>query len=222
MIKEYQRLPPTHVPNGFELPLLYPQVDTLNYAGEVDLVYLSAIRNLYPRILSYYFKQEDKTLLDVSCGDTRNLHYYKWKGLETIATELTDDLVENARRKGFLCHKINLNTDNLPFPDNSFDIVTCTSVLEHLLYPDYAMREIVRVTKRIALILVPVGHSYDSPDHLHHWNDAGILQKEVLHDIKENYILTIHLSKPEDVFLKFRFFLIIVDIESRMKKGDYL
>jgi 2-polyprenyl-3-methyl-5-hydroxy-6-metoxy-1,4-benzoquinol methylase len=43
----------------------------------------------------------------------------------------------------------------LPYRDNSFDIVICTEVLEHLENPGEALDEIVRVSKRYCLFSVP-------------------------------------------------------------------
>jgi len=43
----------------------------------------------------------------------------------------------------------------LPYPDNSFDVVFCTEVLEHIPALEEAVREIKRVAKRCILIGVP-------------------------------------------------------------------
>lgn len=44
---------------------------------------------------------------------------------------------------------------SLPFPDEHFDLVLCTEVLEHLAHPDVALRELRRVTGRYCLLSVP-------------------------------------------------------------------
>ncbi|MEO5856295.1 MAG: class I SAM-dependent methyltransferase [Chthoniobacterales bacterium] len=41
----------------------------------------------------------------------------------------------------------NLNVDPLPYPDASFDLVTCTEVVEHLEHFRFALREIHRVLR---------------------------------------------------------------------------
>lgn len=45
---------------------------------------------------------------------------------------------------------------HLPFGDDSFDMVICSQVLEHLSDPELAMRELARVAKRWVIISVPV------------------------------------------------------------------
>ena len=44
--------------------------------------------------------------------------------------------------------------EELPFPDNSFDMVTCQTVLMHLREPEVALREMLRVLRPGGLVLV--------------------------------------------------------------------
>jgi len=43
----------------------------------------------------------------------------------------------------------------LPYKDNSFDLVICTEVLEHLEEPTKAFKEMLRVSKKYLIISVP-------------------------------------------------------------------
>jgi ubiquinone/menaquinone biosynthesis C-methylase UbiE len=80
--------------------------------------------------------------------------------------------------------RIDLNGKRLPFPDGHFDHVSCTAVLEHLLYPLEMLREMKRVLKDdgTALISLPNDRglnsilyafskvpSYDTQVYGHHW-----------------------------------------------------
>lgn len=47
------------------------------------------------------------------------------------------------------------NIYELPYKDNSFDLVICTEVLEHLDDPKKGMEELVRVSKQYLLLTVP-------------------------------------------------------------------
>lgn len=48
----------------------------------------------------------------------------------------------------------------LPFPDRSFDMVFCTHTLEHLRNPQKALSELIRVTKKRLIIVVPCQREY--------------------------------------------------------------
>lgn len=44
---------------------------------------------------------------------------------------------------------------HLPYPSDSFDIVVCAEVLEHLTNPDEALAELCRVSRKYCLLSVP-------------------------------------------------------------------
>jgi len=51
--------------------------------------------------------------------------------------------------------KVNLEKENLPFPDNTFDCVLCLDVLEHLENIHEVFDELCRVTRRYVIISLP-------------------------------------------------------------------
>lgn len=72
----------------------------------------------------------------------------------------------------------------LPYKDNSFDLVVCTEVLEHLDNPRKAYKELIRVSKKYILLSVPnepfftiqrmarfqnILHLGAHPEHIQHW-----------------------------------------------------
>ena len=56
----------------------------------------------------------------------------------------------------FLAAKV----ESLPFPDNSFDTVICTHVVEHVLEPKKAIAELRRICARRLIIVVPREREY--------------------------------------------------------------
>lgn len=105
---------------------------------------------------------------------------------------------------------------NLPVADDSFDVVGCFQILEHMPYSDFqkAISEIARVSKRYVIISLPDAkrlwvYSFDLPkigrvslkipkptlrpkhhvfDGQHHWeiNRAGYSLRKVTQDIEDN------------------------------------
>lgn len=74
------------------------------------------------------------------------------------------DVYKDAIDYGKKCYKslklILSDAHSLPFPDNSFDVVICSEVLEHVSYPEKVMKEIKRVLKKegTAIIEMDSGH----------------------------------------------------------------
>lgn len=74
----------------------------------------------------------------------------------------------------------------LPYEDDSFDLVLCSEVLEHLDRPEDAVREITRVARRHVLLTVPLEPYFDAlnrvgravgvggdPGHVNFWTRRG-------------------------------------------------
>tara|TARA_Y100000816_G_C26097038_1_gene580756 strand:+ start:495 stop:1097 length:603 start_codon:yes stop_codon:yes gene_type:complete len=89
-------------------------------------------------------KFSNYTILDAGCR-TMELKSY----LKNFNKYYGSDLEES---DGVL--KINLN-DKIPYDDNSFDVVTCLDVLEHLDNPHQALKELIRVAKFSVFISLP-------------------------------------------------------------------
>src|SRR5438067_1046717 len=92
------------------------------------------------------FKAGDK-LLEIGCGTglfTEKV--YRATGADIIATDISEDLLEQGRQKyPFAQFKVE-DAMNLSFADNSFDGVYGSSILHHLTL-EKALREIYRVLK---------------------------------------------------------------------------
>jgi SAM-dependent methyltransferase len=73
----------------------------------------------------------DDTMLDLGGGDGSHIQAIcNWTRNVTVADALASELA-NAEAKGFAVVLLD-GTRSLPFPDKSFDIVFCNSVIEHV------------------------------------------------------------------------------------------
>ncbi len=100
-----------------------------------------------------YIKPTDK-ILDVGCGPgtiTYDLSTYVPEG-EIIGVEPTKELIDEAlnNEKSDAVKNVNFQVASvfeLPFPDNSFDIVHAHQVIIHLQHPVEALKEMRRVLR---------------------------------------------------------------------------
>lgn len=63
---------------------------------------------------------------------------------------------------------VDLN-NGLPFPDETFDLITCIGVLETLPNPDYALAELSRVLKKGKWLVVSAYHGWGQKDRIVKW-----------------------------------------------------
>lgn len=85
--------------------------------------------------------------LDVGCGSGNSYAPgLVARGAEWTGVDVSENAVAAARASGLDARVIE-DAAELPFPDESFDLVVCIEVLEHLFSPDRAAAEIWRVLK---------------------------------------------------------------------------
>jgi len=96
------------------------------------------------------------TVLDVGCGDAR-AYQASVMGVarELHGIDISAHAVARAQRKGVLARVHDL-TENLPYGDETFDLVICFEVLEHLFDPKHAVREMRRILRPGGRLLVSV------------------------------------------------------------------
>ena len=69
--------------------------------------------------------------------------------------DLSDEMIRVANRKTIPgAEFVSGSADKLPWPDESFDIVTCSQSFHHYPYPEKAMREAKRVLKKGGLYIL--------------------------------------------------------------------
>jgi SAM-dependent methyltransferase len=73
---------------------------------------------------------------------------------EIHVVDISDEALVIAASKGLQTHKVDLNSQRLPFPDAHFDFITMVEVLEHLVDTDHALREANRVLKPLGYLLI--------------------------------------------------------------------
>ena len=105
----------------------------------------------------------DKRVLDLGCRDgTLTRHYLR--GNEVVGGDIDQAALAYARETyGIQTQQVDLNSQ-LPFDDNSFDVVVMAEVLEHLPYPVSTLHEVERVLKPGSEFIGNVPLAYDLKD----------------------------------------------------------
>jgi ubiquinone/menaquinone biosynthesis C-methylase UbiE len=105
------------------------------------------------------FPVKDLLVLDVCCGSGMISEYYAREGAEVTGIDISPECIDRAKmrsqRYGFSAKFQVADSKNLPFPDNSFDIVSVHDGLHHLNNPKKAVLEMVRVAKKGVIIIEP-------------------------------------------------------------------
>ncbi len=96
----------------------------------------------------------DPRLLDAGCGSGRTLDELATYG-RVSGIDLSQTAVAAARRRGH--DDVRLATvEEIPFPDATFDVVTCLDVIEHTHDDQLTLAELLRVTRPGGLLLATV------------------------------------------------------------------
>ncbi|NQU78316.1 methyltransferase domain-containing protein [Candidatus Woesearchaeota archaeon] len=101
------------------------------------------------KIVKEYKVEKDFQLLDVGCGT--GISTSRWD-CETTGVDPSQELIRIAREKypekDFMVGK----AESLPFPDKSFDVVTCITAIHNFENPLKGIQEMKRVGKGVFVI----------------------------------------------------------------------
>lgn len=148
------------------------------------------IKNFNKSLISLIEPLSPKTILDVGCGEGFILNELT---LKHVGQKIEG--VDNSKTALSLGKKLfprlslkYADIYHLPYQNNSFDLVVCLEVLEHLKNPEKALDEILRVSKGSVIISVPnepffrisnllrgknLARWGNDTQHINHWNPSS-------------------------------------------------
>lgn len=117
-------------------------------------LFMERYRSAAELIKKHLDVQSDTRFLDVGSGHGHMKLFFdegdgKWWGIEPW-----DKRAKLCRRLGYEITELDLDKSSLPFPDDHFDVVIASHVIEHLEDSGAVVRDMGRVTKPGGLLLV--------------------------------------------------------------------
>jgi len=159
------------------------------------------IKNFFSLLISLIKPLKVESILDAGCGEGftmgKLLEEKVCKKIEGIEYE-KDAISLGKKLYPYLIIKQG-SVYELPYKNNSFDLVICTEVLEHLDEPAKALKEILRVTKKNLIISVPneplfmvsnflrgknLSRFGNDIGHINHWNPISFKKYLTKNELK--------------------------------------
>ncbi|OGH42339.1 MAG: hypothetical protein A3H79_01135 [Candidatus Levybacteria bacterium RIFCSPLOWO2_02_FULL_36_8b] len=115
------------------------------------------INNFYSSLISLIKPLGIESILDAGCGEGFTIDKLKENGIgkKIEGVEYSKDAILLGKKLFPNLIIKQGSTYELPYKDNSFNLVICTEVLEHLEKPSEALKEILRVSGKYLIISVP-------------------------------------------------------------------
>jgi len=152
-----------------------------------------------------------KQAIEIGCGEgfsTMRLRTMLHGTTQLSASEYVASLVPKAQKRNPKVEIIQESVYETTHKDNTFDLVFLLEVLEHLDYPDLALKELNRITKPGGYLILGVPREPiwrilnmsrakyvkdfgNTPGHLNHWSSYGV--KKI---ITENFGSVVSITKP--------------------------
>lgn len=183
--------------------------ETTNYQKHANTnpIQKALIANFYKEFYKMVKPLRVSTVLDVGCGEGFTLKKLEEKkiGKKNEGVDYSADAIKIGKK---IYPELNLSKGNiyeLKYEDNSFDLLICTEVLEHLEDPVKAVAEMRRVTSKYILFSVPnepffimanflrgkyLRNFGNHPEHVNHWTALGFekfLKKQGLYVSKAKH-----------------------------------
>jgi ubiquinone/menaquinone biosynthesis C-methylase UbiE len=135
-----------------------PQTIARMTRHEADMSFKKRVQTVF----DWVNPTDDMTILDIPCGRGFYLNMFRYVSqCRIIGAELDWNVIQKAQANiGHLhipLHRANIYA--LPYPDNTFDAVIASEILEHIEDDVAGLREIYRVLKPNGVVAITVPHA---------------------------------------------------------------
>lgn len=105
--------------------------------------------NIYSRDLNL----TGAKILDVAGGTGNKLEIFSGMN-DLYLVDISEIALKEASKKGIKTYCLNLEEEDLPFKDNTFDLAICTEVIEHIYNYRHLLAEIKRVLNKHGYLIL--------------------------------------------------------------------
>lgn len=132
-----------------------------NYSGFIRNIYYHSrtVHDDYDEQLAPLINEET-VLLDAGCGEKGIMNKYKGKTKRAVGIDASLEAMEkNTSLDDYV--QVHLENEKLPFEDETFDVVICQWVIEHLENPKLVYKEFDRVLKKNGHMILVTNSIYN-------------------------------------------------------------
>lgn len=133
---------------------------SINHFNEIAYDYNNSsdgkfVEPMYDVIVGEIEKFESGRILDVGCGNGNLFNLLSDGKYELFGIDFSENMIFEAKRNcsGKASFMV-ADAEQLPFDDDSFDIVVCNASFHHYIHPDAVLQEMHRVLKDGGKVLI--------------------------------------------------------------------
>lgn len=172
------------------------------YDNEIKSWWYRVRRSLVSNIIKRYTKRNNLNILDVGCGTgALMLELSRFGNISGI--DMAQTAIDFCKSRGINNVRLG-NALDIPYEDNSFDVVLALDVIEHIKEDELAMRELKRVLKPNGILITFV------PAFMILWGITDVISEHFTRYKKKDFKKKILSSGLDIVRISyFNFFLFI-------------
>ena len=115
-------------------------------------------------MVSRHLDIKDKKVLDIGCGDGGVSVAFAQRGADVVGIDLDPDRIDTSTLRAN-DHRLNVkffvdDAEKMSLNDNSYDVVVCNALIEHVFNPEELASEISRVLKNGGILFLDTPSRY--------------------------------------------------------------
>lgn len=98
--------------------------------------------------------KNNKSLLDVGCGTGHWSRFFLSLGYQVRGMDLSPEMIEKARQMVEACTFTQADACDIPYPNQTFDVMAAMAMIEFIPTPEVAIREMIRCLRPGGILII--------------------------------------------------------------------